>query len=376
MFLALDIFFFNSGSGVFMKRSMWISLGAGILLSVLGFYFAFRNIPAGLLVKSLAGIDYPWLAAGAAVGLFSFVVRALRWQLILGASEKLPFAAVYHPTIIAFMINTVLPGRVGELARPVILRQQNNVPFTLGVTTVIAERMLDMITLVALFAWVMSVVHIEPGLEISFRNWQLDRELLNSIARQVSRLCIIITVGLAVLSLPAVQRFLKAVILNAPGRILAKRPSAADKLREKISIPLARMIDHAGSGLLMIQRPMRLGLCLSYSVVIWILQAGALYLATFAFPAVELDFFQVMTVFIIICFFIILPSVPGFWGIWEAGSVFGLALFGVEKDVAAGFSLASHAMLLFPVFIAGVISAVATGVKISAAGQTDSERQG
>jgi uncharacterized protein (TIRG00374 family) len=324
----------------------------------------------------MAGIDYHWLAAGAVAGFFSFVVRALRWQVILGASKKLSFGAVYHPTIIAFMINTILPGRVGELARPAILKQKNQVPFTLGLTTVIAERMLDMITLIALFAWVMAVVHIDPGLEISFQDKQLDREMLEALAGKISMLCVVITVVLSVFSVPAVQRFLKAALLTAPGFIFGRRPDVAEKLCLKISIPLGRMIDHAGSGLILVRRPGRLLLCLFYSVVIWLMQAAAIYLATFAFPAVELDFFQALAVFIIICFFIILPSVPGFWGIWEAGSVFALALFGVKKDLAAGFSLVSHAMLLFPILIAGMVSLVITGVKISAAAHTDAETQG
>jgi hypothetical protein len=359
-----------------MKRNMWISLAAGVLLSMLGFYFAFKNVPLENLIRSMAGLRYEWLAAGAAVGLLSFAVRAVRWQLILGTSRKLPFVAVYHPLMIAFMINTVLPGRIGELARPAIIKKQYDVPFTLGITTVIAERMFDMIILVALFAWVMAFVHIDPNLEISFRSWQLDRQVLENIAHNISRVCAGITVALAAISVPAVQRLLKSFVLAAPGRMFSKRPSAARKLEEKISRPIAAVIDHVGAGLSMIRRPLHLVLCLGYSLVIWLLQAFALHLATFAFPAVELAFFQTMAVFIIVCFFIVLPSVPGFWGIWEAGSVFGLALFGVQKDAAAGFSLVSHAMLLFPVLIAGLISAVAAGVKLSSVGRADHESAG
>jgi uncharacterized membrane protein YbhN (UPF0104 family) len=65
---------------------------------------------------------------------------------------------------------------------------------------------------------------------------------------------------------------------------------------------------------------------------------------------------------IIICFFIALPSVPGFWGIWEAGGVFALSLFNVSAKEAAGFTLASHAIQIFPVIIIGVMSAMLTGV--------------
>ncbi|MCJ7617482.1 MAG: flippase-like domain-containing protein, partial [Desulfobacterales bacterium] len=65
---------------------------------------------------------------------------------------------------------------------------------------------------------------------------------------------------------------------------------------------------------------------------------------------------------IIICFFIALPSVPGFWGIWEAGGIFALSLFGVSAKEAAGFTLANHAIQIFPIIIAGFISAMLSGV--------------
>ncbi|MDZ7641553.1 MAG: lysylphosphatidylglycerol synthase transmembrane domain-containing protein [Desulfurivibrio sp.] len=353
-----------------MKRNLRISLVVGVLLSLLGFYFVFKNVPFANLAASLSGLHYRWLAAGGAVGLFSFVVRAFRWQLILGSSWQLPFAAAYHPLMIAFMLNTILPGRLGELARPVIIKKRHGVPFTLGMTTVVTERLFDIIMLVVLFAGLLTLVPIDPELEISFRHWQLDRQLLETLFQGVSRACMGIAVVLVIVSVPAVQRGLKSLVLAAPGRILGRRPALADRLAARVARPLATMIDHIGAGLSMIHRPLHLALCLGYSLVIWLLQGLAIYLATFAFPAVQLGFLPSLTVFIIVCFFIMLPSVPGFWGIWEAGSVFGLALFGIPKDAAVAFSLASHAMLLLPVLIAGLVSAAVTGVKLSSLGRS------
>jgi hypothetical protein len=67
---------------------------------------------------------------------------------------------------------------------------------------------------------------------------------------------------------------------------------------------------------------------------------------------------------VIICFFIALPSVPGFWGLWEAGGVFALSLLGISAKEAAGFTLASHAVQMIPVILVGFVSAVLTGVNI------------
>ena len=41
-----------------------------------------------------------------------------------------------------------------------------------------------------------------------------------------------------------------------------------------------------------------------------------------------------------------------------------MALFGVPVKEAAGFTLANHAVQMFPIIIAGLYSAVITGVKI------------
>ena len=67
---------------------------------------------------------------------------------------------------------------------------------------------------------------------------------------------------------------------------------------------------------------------------------------------------------VIVCFFISLPSAPGFWGLWEAGGVFALSLFGITAKEAAGFTLANHAIQVLPVIIAGFVSAMLLSVNI------------
>jgi hypothetical protein len=100
------------------------------------------------------------------------------------------------------------------------------------------------------------------------------------------------------------------------------------------------------------------------TLVIWALHAFSYYLFALGCPGITLTFLELTAVMIIICFFISLPSAPGYWGLWEAGGVFGMLLFGVSAREAAGFTLASHAIQLFPVIIAGLVSAFITGVNI------------
>ncbi|MCF8035657.1 MAG: flippase-like domain-containing protein [Desulfobacteraceae bacterium] len=347
-----------------MKRKIVISLVLGAVVSALGFYFAFRSVPFDELVQSMAGINYLWLIPGAGLGLVSFMVRTLRWQLILGSSLKLSFFSAFHPLMIGFLINSVLPGRIGELARPAIIRKQGNVPFSQGLTTIVAERIFDAITLMVLFAWVLATVYIDPDLQTEFRGRQLSRQTLEGLASMMIWLCIFLSAAAVTISIPKVQRVLKQMVLKAPFMVFSPGSSAGRKVQEKCCLPLTRVIDHVAAGLSMIRQPVSLMLCLVYSFAVWLLQALAIYVLAFGFPAIGLGFGEMLTVFIVICFFIMLPSVPGFWGLWEAGGVFGMALFGVSQGNAAGFSLLNHAMLMFPVLIVGVYSAAVTGVNI------------
>jgi uncharacterized membrane protein YbhN (UPF0104 family) len=101
-----------------------------------------------------------------------------------------------------------------------------------------------------------------------------------------------------------------------------------------------------------------------YSVLIWMISAFSFYVFSFGNPEINLSYTEMFAVLVIIMLFIALPSVPGFWGLWEAGGVFAMSLFGVSTNAAAGFTLANHAVQMFPVIVAGFISAIITSVNI------------
>jgi uncharacterized membrane protein YbhN (UPF0104 family) len=110
--------------------------------------------------------------------------------------------------------------------------------------------------------------------------------------------------------------------------------------------------------------PLRLLGCVVLTILIWALTVFSYYVFALGCPGVELTLWELTTVMVVICFFIALPSVPGFWGLWEAGGVFALSLFGVLNRDAAGFTLVNHAVQIFPVILIGMISALVTSVNI------------
>jgi uncharacterized membrane protein YbhN (UPF0104 family) len=123
-------------------------------------------------------------------------------------------------------------------------------------------------------------------------------------------------------------------------------------------------MENVGTGIMLIKRPKRMSVCLLLSACIWLIAALSYYLFSLGCPDIRLTLAEISAMMVIICFAIALPSVPGFWGLWEAGGVFALMLFGVAEKDAAGFTLANHAVQMFPVILTGLVSAWINGINI------------
>jgi len=348
-----------------MKRKLTISLFAGVTLSAVALYLAFRNVPLSDLLTYLGSINYYWVIPSVAIALISFVVRVIRWQIILASAQRIGFWQAFHPLMIGFMVNCILPGRVGEVVRPVILRQRENFPFSAGLATVAAERVFDVCILISLFVVVLATVPIQPDLYISFGKYRLDRDTLEMIGNGMLKLCVVLIAGIVMVTIEKTRNLINRLIMMVPALFVFISEKGRSKIHNRVSIPMVGMVDNFAKGFSLVRYPKKLISCILLSFAVWYLAVLSIYVMALGCPGVDgLSFLEIAAVFVIICFFIALPSVPGFWGVWEAGGVFALSLFGVSAQDAAGFTLANHAVQMIPVIMVGIVSAVITGINI------------
>ena len=344
-----------------MKRKAKISIALCIIISITAFYFAFKNVPLNELIAYLSSINYFWLFPSAFVVLISFALRAFRWMLILEPACKISFWKAFHPMMIGFMLNCILPGRVGEMARPIILQKKENIPFSTGLATVVAERIFDSSILIILFGAILAFIEIDPQLSISFGKYNLNRETLITIGGNIFKLMTILIVGVVLFSFSSTRQGIKWTINKIPSFFSLTSVSLKDKI-QKFCASLICFVDNLSTGFSFIKHLPQICICIGLSFIIWGLSALSFYIMSLGCPGISLSYLELFAVMIIICFFIVIPSVPGFWGVWEAGGVFALSLFSIPVKEAAGFILANHAIQIFLIIIAGVISATLTGV--------------
>lgn len=128
-----------------------VVLGAGLLFAV------FRKTNWAELRTVLQAVDPAWVALAVGIGIFSHWIRAFRWRLLLqGTPSPAPTRNTFASLMVAYLANNVVP-RAGEVVRCTVLTRTDGVPFLTSAGTVVIERILDVLVLLALLGGVFLV---------------------------------------------------------------------------------------------------------------------------------------------------------------------------------------------------------------------------
>jgi len=348
----------------------WIYYIISSCLSLCALYYTFKNVPFHSIWIYSLSINYKWVLISIGISYISFLMRAYRWQVIVNEIYPLKFSMAYHMTSIAFMMNSLLPGRMGELARPIILNKRENVPIAAGFTTVVAERLFDIIVLCLLYLTVIMFVDIDPDYQMNIGDYTLSYELLTSIAIQIFWVFLAFILIILCINIKMIQFFFKKCLRKTPQIFFFANLRVQEIFERKCIQPIINIIEHVSDGFSFFNRPVVILHCFIVSLILWFLIAVSNYVMTFGCQNMDVNLLEMCAVMVIICFFISLPSVPGSWGLWEAGGIFALTIFGIGKQEATGYTIVNHASQLLPIIVAGLISVMITGISIRTSRKT------
>jgi len=124
----------------------------GLVISAAALALALLGIDLRRVVETLARADYVYLIPATAAILAYLVARSVRWRLLLGPEVSL--SRCFWVTNIGYMMSNVLPFRLGDPARAVVIGRGGKVSTAAALSTVVVERVLDMLMVVALLAGV------------------------------------------------------------------------------------------------------------------------------------------------------------------------------------------------------------------------------
>lgn len=299
-----------------MKARVTRLLGLG--LTVLFLALALQRIDLPGFLDELRRFNYIWLVPSALCTLLGYVVRTVRWQVILSGAARAPLRTLFPVLIMGFATNNILPGRLGEFWRAYLLGRKRNVRKTFALASVVVERVFDGLTLIALLAIVSMAIQLpDKGREV---------ELIASVV------FLIATLGLIVL-------LWKPAVVQVPlRRVLGQfHGGMAAWMEERFEA----FVD----GLSPLRRASVLVFAAGLSAGVWLLEGGSYLLlsrglslnlpATLELPGLGLAL-------VTINLGIMVPSGPGYLGTQEFFGTTALATVGANPQAAAALIVVSH----------------------------------
>ena len=123
--------------------SLTLLVGSLIYFSVPDWGQSWRVMLQGRPVFLLAGLGLTLLHMG---------LRAWRWGVLLSpVKHPLAYQALFSLTVAKYVIN-LIPPRAGEVVASVVLARKERIPAASVIATSLLERILDLITVVGIFA--------------------------------------------------------------------------------------------------------------------------------------------------------------------------------------------------------------------------------
>jgi len=295
----------------------------GIAATVFFLWLALRGVKWYEVAAHLREANWWLLGAATVVSTLGMHVRALRWKPLLEpVAPGIPFRPRIAGVCIGFGANNVFPARLGEFARTWVLSRQAGIPLPAAFASLVLERALDGIVLLAFLLGSMAL----PGFpEIA----GADAGVRHATTLVIALVSVLLGGALALAFFPGLTIGVAERVANA---VL---PSALRR-------PLVDALHAFSAGVRVLRSPRLLAVALGWSVAQWLFLATSFLLAFRAFGITEPGYLGAVFLQSVIALAVAIPSSPGFFGVFEAASVWGLGFWGVEDSRAVSFAMGFH----------------------------------
>ena len=376
--LVRDVF----GMGTQILRTWWdlsvrprvgrrTTIAAGMVMTLLALALMTVYIDPSAVLAQMSQADPALIGVAAAVYLLSWPVRGLRYRDILaelGYTERVGFLT--GAVFISQTGNLVVPARLGDAVRAYVVKARRGIPYPSGVASLAAERVFDLLSLVALAGTVLLGITLTGGAADLIAGIS-GGGTVGSVDRRSGRIAAVVAASVGVAAVGAAA----AIVVSARSDRTLVRPairrlssdSYADRIAGVIEAFVADLQRVAGDG----GAFARVGVS---SLVIWTLDVFTAALVLLAL-GVDLPAETLLTV----SFFAVsvgnlakvLPLSPGGIGLYEgAFTVLVVALTpaaAVAPAAAVGAAFLDHAVKNLVTIAGGVVSMASLNVSLTTA---------
>ena len=301
----------------------------GIVISAVFVWALFRNIDFGDLWGALKAANYLWLIPNVLLIVLTMYQRAYRWRFMVAPIGHVPFPKLLAATCIGFMANNVLPLRLGEFVRAYSLAMQHKqITKSASLATIFVERMVfDLVALLLIFGVVLGLSHLS-----------LDESMRYGLGIAIAAAFL----GLAFIMIMAIKPAQTTDLLT---RYLFMIPEGGKQFIQHVIIKFAR-------GLEFLRDRNAVAQVAIHTLLIWVLM-GLSNLFVFRAFGLDLPLEASFVVLVVVSVSILVPSSPGFIGVYHAGAVWAMMAYGFSKSEVLPCAIVLHAAQYIVVTLMG-----------------------
>lgn len=307
----------GDGRWLTMRRAGLI--GVEVIVTAVALTLLFRGLHLGETAAAFRHANYWLLAPAVGFLLLDLQLRAVRWRLLLLPQRGMRHANLFGATNVGYLVNDVLPFRVGEVARVFLIDQLEGTGKVRSAGSVVVERGIDVIAMILLVVSLFPFIN-EPA-------WTRGPALFIGGAVVVGFLLLIALSHVNETERAFWKTWLRGV------------PRAGERLEDAANTLLAAL------------RPLRslvtLGAITGLTLLIWISGTMSFLMVMMAFR-LDVGYPAAALVVAATTLGMIVPSSPGYVGVFHAIAVKTLTeVFGVPKELALTYAFAQHALIYF-----------------------------
>jgi glycosyltransferase 2 family protein len=129
-----------------MKLSTVAQIFGGVVVASAGLYIFLKDLKFIEIWNQIKATEWWVIALVAMLSPLSLWLRTLRWKIMLPSRSGTEKKGLFSIVVIAFMVNNILPARLGEAARALLLWRRNKFTAAESIGSLIFERVLDSLT--------------------------------------------------------------------------------------------------------------------------------------------------------------------------------------------------------------------------------------
>ena len=320
-------------SGAHRMHLKWLRLALGVGVGAVAAVLVANQVEWGLLLVALGQVTWAWLVPAWACLALAMAAKVYRWRTLLGPSGRFDLGMLARALLLGYLLNTVLPGRVGEITRAWVAARRSNTELGHVLSSIVVEKILDVLTLLAFGAALSVVVPLPDWLA-----W----------AGKVSGAATVLLCGVLVLAVLVRRRLHSFVDGISAGRSNVALRFALVTWNRGVS-PFLDSVSRLGDA-------RRILTAVIWSILVWIPAAGVNYSILRAFDIVPSLPAAIITL-VSTNLGMAVPSAPGYAGVFHYLSVLSLQPFGVKTETALGYAVVAHFVVFGSFAIVGLIVA-------------------